>query len=111
VWNDNGISHVINNLNKICVEAINVDALKHKLQILDPTLHLSNLGGLKLLEHVIRLGLPMLNSRDLMTPFFVLYDLRLIADHLIVGKKKKQMITACTNRLKLINGRYDYEDL
>ena len=62
----------------------------------------NKLRGLKLLEHWIRISMVGIDSSKVMTPFFVLDDLRQIMDHLIVGKKKKEMLTYCNIRLGLV---------
>ena len=109
IWNEKGISETINNLNKICVEAVNVSGLKIQVLKVDPNFNFKTLGGLKLLEHWIRLKMPQLDSKKLMTPFFVLYDLRKIIVHLIVVKARRDTINFCKSRLNLLPDDKGYE--
>lgn len=87
--------HVADTLNKIYVESLDNAALGRIIK---------NAGGdAKSLGSLKRLQMALLPISDkvpnLLSPFFVLYDFRVAASHLVSADKAKEMMRAVTDRL------------
>lgn len=109
-WNEKGVIHIINGLTKLCIEAIHDDALKKEIRSLDREFDMKEMKGLKLLEKWIELRSKTLDAHDVMKPFFVLYDFRIVLDHKMSENKIKEKKESCYNRLE-IKEKKDYESL
>jgi len=78
----NQVFNAYTGLNKLLVDNINARGINKLLQNeVDPT-ELKNKGSLKLLELFFKHKLNISYSDNLISPLFVLYDLRLLASHL-----------------------------
>lgn len=71
---------------------------------------MEEVGGLKLLEKWLQLRTQKLNARDVMKPFFVLYDFRIVLDHRMSAAEAKEKIDFCYERLN-INKDRNFEKL
>lgn len=112
-WNPKGVIHVVNTLNKLCVESINAQSLKKEILKLDKHSDIGNLRGLKLLQKWIELRSPNINAREVLKPFFVLYDFRTVLDHEMEEQSERQIVASCYTRLGVVDGNYEllYEEL
>jgi len=104
-WNEKGVIHIINCLTKLCIEAIDNESLKSDIMTLDGKLDLKEMRGLKLLEKWIKLRSKKLDACDIMKPFFVLYDFRIIVDHKLSNGETKKKLDFCYERLGIIENR------
>jgi hypothetical protein len=109
-WNEKGIIHIINCLTKLCVEAIHNDALRKEIQSLNRSTDMKEMKGLKLLEKWIELHLKTSNAHNIMKPFFVLYDLRIVLDHKMSENEIKEKKESFYGRLG-ISEKKNYESL
>ncbi len=94
--------HVADTLNKIYVESWDNAALGKAIanQGGDP----KSLGTLKRLQMILEQLAPSGGIPSLMSPLFVLYDLRVAASHLTSEKAAAQMMKKVTDRLSLQDG-------
>lgn len=104
-WNEKGVIHIVNCLTKLCVEAIDNKLLKVKIMALDKELDLKEMGGLKLLEKWIELRSKKLDAHDIMKPFFILYDFRIILDHKLSNGEAKKKLDFCYERLGITKSK------
>jgi len=94
---------VINSLNKITTESFNSIRIKEEIKKLDSNFKTNGLGSLKLLQKLIQLKFPELNTEEIMKPFFVLNDFRLVLDHRIDNPKK--ILDSCYRRMGIIENK------
>lgn len=100
-WEKKNVMHFFNSLNQIFVESVNVKSLKSYL--LSNGVKESDLekkGGMKLMEiwwNKISCG----NDENVIGPFFVLYDLRMICSHLQSDEATDKLYASICDRLKL----------
>lgn len=104
-WNEKGVIHIFNCLTKLCIEAIDNESLRTEILKLDKKSDLKGIGGLKLLEKWIELRSKKLNAYDIMKPFFVLYDFRIILDHKLGNGDVKKKLDFCYERLEIYENR------
>lgn len=111
VCTENAVGSTIQALNKALVESINSDSLKDEIVDIDPKFEAKGLKGLKLFEKWIQLNFPELDSKVVICPFFVLYDMRLVISHLIPTEKAEEILNSCCERLNLPAGTKDYKQV
>lgn len=87
------------NLNTLLVENINKNELKKSLENLVPKKELKNLGSLKLLNKFFTFILKIENSDKLISPLFVLYDLRILDSHLSSLEGFEEDYNSCKERI------------
>jgi len=89
--------HVADTLNKIYIESFDNAALGHVLKSLggDP----KSLGSLKRLQGVLERALPGEDINSLLSPLYVLYDLRVAYSHLTSTEKQCQVFQTVVDRL------------
>lgn len=88
-------------MNSILVESFNVDALKDILiESGIPSKDLKGLKGLKLFERFTEVFLKANDYRDIVSPLYVLYDLRVLAGH-IKDSHYTDKLNSCKERLGL----------
>lgn len=104
-WNDKGVIHVINCLNKVCVESINKEDLRNEISQLDSDFKTNDLGGMKLLEKWISHIASKLDEKETMKPFFVLYDFRIVLDHEMSPEEEEKKLDYCYERLGINDSR------
>ena len=105
----NLIFNAYSKLNKILIENLNKEELKKALKNkgVDSS-ELKNLGSLKLFEKFVEKFLDCNDSHNLMTPFFVLYDLRILNDHLMETNFEVEY-NDCKKRIGISNGINYYD--
>ncbi len=103
-WNEKGVIHIINCLTKLCVEAINSKELRTEIKKLDSKTDLKEMKGLKLFEKWIKLS-TKLDAKDVLSPFFVLYDFRIFLDHKMDEGEIKMKLDFCYERLGIKTDR------
>lgn len=88
---------IIDLLNKINIESLDVNNLGTVITKLgaDP----KELGGLKRLEMLFGLKFPQKDIRKIVSPLFVLYDLRIILLHAVSNEKRKETLVSACQRL------------
>lgn len=88
---------IVDLLNKINVESLDVGTLGTIITSLggDP----KELGGLKRLEMLFSLKFPHKDIRQIVSPLFVLYDLRVNLLHAVSNEKKLETLTSACQRL------------
>ena len=93
--------HVADTLNKIYLESFDNKALASVISQLggDP----KNLGSIKRLQKVIELSCPDIELSTLMSPFYILYDLRVVYSH--IGSKESEQ-----EKLDFIIQRLDIDE-
>ena len=110
-WNKKGVIHVFNSMNKVCIESLNknsiIDAIKKKEPAFDP----KGMGGLKLMEKLLTITSPKSDAKEIMKPFFVLYDFRLILDHDYTDEEEKQKLDFCYERLRISKSYGSFEKI
>jgi|GEM_PF-546743 len=101
VWNDHNVGQTIENVNKLLVEAIDIEAIKQDLYQIDPHLDLSNVKSLKLFQKWLEMRCGFINRSIVASPLFVLYDLRVLSAHLLSNRKRRELLTSVRKRLGL----------
>lgn len=89
--------HVADTLNKIYIESFDNAALGEVLASLggDP----NSLGSLKRLQGVLERALPSEDINGLLSPLYVLYDLRVAYSHLASAEKQRDKFQSVVDRL------------
>lgn len=109
LWTFKELSSVWQSMNHVLVESLNVDALKTLIHTYAPKFDLKTLKGLKLLEKVLEIA--MVNIPDTtITPFFVLYDLRVVSSHKDSASLRKTL-RYCYERLGMNPDNEDLREL
>ena len=102
-WEDKHVGPVIESLNRIFVESINNKAIKEKLRSLVNKNEIDNKASMKILEIWLNKVLLLEENyiKDIMCPFYVLYDLRIVTCHLRSDESRASMLESIKTRLKL----------
>jgi len=108
-WEDKHVGPVIESFNRIFVESINNKALKTDIKLIDATAEIKNKGSLKLFQLWLEVRLSCNNANELMCPFYVLYDFRIITCHLQSLDKKIETLKSINSRLEIDENNEDYE--
>jgi len=103
LWNEKNVMYVINSLNKITTESFNSIGIKKEIEKLDSDFETNDLGSLKLLQKLIQLKFLELDAEEIMKPFFVLNDFRLVLDHRIDDPKK--VLDSCYERMGITENK------
>lgn len=101
-WEDKHVGPAIETLNMIFVESLNIADIKNDLRNINTKLDTKSLGSLKTFEHWIRERLKVKNSSEHLSPFFVLYDFRILTCHLMPDEKRKITLESINSRLSLV---------
>lgn len=91
------ILHVIDLLNKINIESLDSAVIGKLLQ--DRGIDTEKLGGLKKLQKLFEHEFPHQNIATVVSPLFVLYDLRVAYSHLTSKEKREEILSFCCERL------------
>jgi hypothetical protein len=112
-FNTKDFEHTINNLNKLFIECINVSDIKNHLLTRNKynSKDLEGLRSLKSFEKFIDSNFPNCQSKILLKPFFILYDLRIISDHLMSEEEEEKKWNECMKRLNLSPDEKDYKKI
>ena len=89
--------HTIDLLNKINIESFDSAVTRNMLQ--DRGIDAGKLGGLKKLQKLLEHEYPQENISTTLSPFFVLYDLRIAYSHLTSQEKRQEILLSCCERL------------
>jgi hypothetical protein len=108
-WEQKHVAPAIESLNRIFVESIAVAELKKDVKRIDPNVNLSNIGGLKTLSTWLSKRTAMESVNQVMMPFFVLYDFRILVCHLIPAERSEGMLTSINSRLGIAENNANYE--
>lgn len=106
-WGEKEVRGVIEALNKVLIESLNTAGLRTGIQVFNAHEDLKNLAGLKLMQKWLGLAYPTLDARTIMRPFFVLYDFRIVAAHLIGRESAEEKLRSCYERMHLAEGSYE----
>lgn len=110
-WEDKHVFPVIEAINRIFVESINVSEIKKSAIPSEKVKDYKEMKGLKLISKWLSEELVIDGVDDIMCPFFVLYDFRLISTHLHTNDKKKEKIDFIKERLKIDKNTTGYEEI
>lgn len=91
--------HVADTLNKIYLESFDKKVLGTIVKTLGG--NTKNLGSIKLLEKIIQLSHPNVDVSTLMSPFYILYDLRVAYSHLGSDKGGEERLNFINKRLNI----------
>ena len=110
-WEDKHVSPVIESLNRIFVESINSSGIKSILKDQNTELDVKNKKGLKILSMYLEHTLSKQNVDQLMSPFFVLYDFRVLVCHLRSNESRVDLLARINERLGLEKDNQSYEKI
>lgn len=100
-WEEKHVAPAAESLNRIMVESLNVSMLRSQLEPHVQKGELKNLKGLKLFEQWLSKGLSAVDASSLMSPFFVLYDFRILMCHLASEETQEKSLASINERLGL----------
>lgn len=103
LWNEKNVMYVINSLNKITTESFNSSEIKKEIKKLDSDFETNDLESLKLLQELIKLKFLELDAEEIMKPFFVLNDFRLVLDHRI--DNPEEILNSCYERMNITENK------
>lgn len=110
-WEDKHVSPVIESFNRVFVESINIKAIKADIKQANINADTKNKGSLKIFQLWLEERLDCDNASDLMSPFYVLYDFRIMTCHLQPSKKRKETLKSINVRLGIDENNTDYESI
>jgi hypothetical protein len=110
-WGEREVRGVVEALNKILVESLNSDGLKKSISGLKADEDVKALGGMKLLQKWLGLAYSSIDAASALSPFFVLYDFRIVVAHLIPADSAAKKLAFCYERMGLAEGNRSYETL
>ncbi|MBA5249001.1 MAG: hypothetical protein FE834_05630 [Gammaproteobacteria bacterium] len=108
-WKDQHVGPVIEYFNRVFVESINNKAIKADIRSINAATDVKNKGSLKILQLWLEVRLNCNNASELMCPFYVLYDFRIITCHLQSSNKKADTLKSINLRLNIDENNEDYE--
>lgn len=111
VSTDDTFASVIIAMNMIFVESINSKQIKNNLKDNFKDLKLDNLKGLKLLQLWIEKSLNVTNASDIVSPLFIVYDLRIAMAHLQSEETKEKLLSFACERLNLESNNRNYLEI
>lgn len=109
VFSDKEMKNVIDILNKIFNESLDNVALGHILK--ERGIEAENLGSLKKFQKLLEVSYPGQKVYEIMSPFFVLYDLRVALLHLQPKENIINILSSARSKLKVQEDKNDYETL
>lgn len=108
-WEDKHVGPVIESFNRIFVESINSRAIKSDIKSINQGAETKNKGSLKLFQLWLEERLSCENVSDLMCPFYVLYDFRIITCHLQSSDKRAEILKSINTRIGIEENNANYE--
>jgi len=105
---ENAFSQVIIAMNMLFVESINSKDIKAFIKKAHSEIDVGQKGGLKIFETWIDLYTDNLDSKTIISPLFVLYDLRIAMAHLQSEETKIGLLSSGCTRLGLSHDERDY---
>jgi hypothetical protein len=91
--------HIADALNKVYLESLDNKALGRAMESKGHTP--GSLGSLKRLEKILELALPSVDASKIISPLFVLYDLRVAYSHLGSTEGQAELLRKVKSRLSL----------
>jgi hypothetical protein len=114
-WEDRHVGPVIESFNRIFVESLNLPKIKHDVSEVTPAVDLKEKGSLKVLESWLLNRLKLESCAEIMCPFYVLYDFRIITCHLQSEESRTKKLTSINKRLGIpeenLNNEIIYDSL
>ena len=108
-WEAKHVGPAVEALNRIFVESINVSALKDDIKKADSGADTKSLKSMKLLSAWLRTRLSMSDVDNVLSPFFVLYDFRVITSHLVSDESSKNTLRTINSRLGIAEDNIEFE--
>lgn len=109
-WAEKEVRGVVEALNKVIVESLNNDGLRKCITSLDPATKFNGMKGLKLMERWASAAYGV-DAPKIMKPFFVLYDFRIVAAHLIAAEAAEEKLSSCYERMGIAEADRTLESL
>lgn len=100
-WEEKHIAPVIESLNRIIVESINIGGIKSYLSKVNNQKDIKSKKGLKLYQIWLEEFFTSDQAYNIMSPFFILYDFRVLLSHLQSNETKTETLSSIKDRLKL----------
>ena len=110
-WNQNTVMPIFNELNKLCVESLCRDAIIGAIRKEKPNFSAKRIGAMKLTEKLIETTYPEFDAKEIMKPFFVLYDFRIVLEHNHTEEATRRTLDSCYERLKIPKDNRNFEKL
>lgn len=101
VWDEPHVGSVIDALNKVMIETLNVEAIKADIRKIDHNFEAKSLRSLKLFQFWLEKRCRLVNAASIVSPLFILYDLRVVLSHLLSREKEKKTLSHVCSRLQL----------
>jgi hypothetical protein len=108
-WEDKHVGPVIESFNRIFVESLNISKVKADVSVVAPTVDLKGKGSLKVFESWLQNRLNLERCADIMCPFYVLYDFRIITCHLQSDESRTEKLTSINKRLGIFEDNLSNE--
>ncbi len=108
-WQEKHVAPVIEALNRIFVESLCEKNIKEIIKQESPELTIKGFRGLKLFTALLNDVLNIENSAEIMCPFFVLYDYRVVMCHLQSEETVTEKMDSIFNRLKISDSDKNHE--
>ncbi|BBF84526.1 hypothetical protein DLM_0886 [Aquitalea magnusonii] len=100
-WENRHVAPVVESLNRIFVEALCEKSIKEIILEKAPSADVKGLKGLKLFSTLLSSVFLLENSDELMCPFFVLYDYRIVMCHLQSEGTIEEKMDSIYNRMNI----------
>jgi hypothetical protein len=98
-WEDRHVAPGIDALNKIFIESLNISELKSAVLAVAADAKVKSLGSLKSLGMWLEHCTNVADSYEVMTPFYVLYDFRIVCAHLTSDESREDTLRSVCSRL------------
>lgn len=98
-WEDRHVAPAIDALNKVFVESLNIGDLKSAILNIAADTKVKPLGSLKSLDLWLGHCTSINNVYEVMTPFYVLYDFRIVCAHLTSDESRGEILKSVCFRL------------
>ncbi|HCT9112054.1 hypothetical protein [Morganella morganii] len=108
-WQDKHVAPVIEALNRIFVESLCEKNIKEIIKNESPNTDIKGFKGLKLLTVLLNDVLKIDNSAEIMCPFFVLYDYRVVMCHLQSEETVNEKMDSIYHRLHISDNAKHHE--
>lgn len=98
-WEDKHVGPVIESFNRVFVESLNISKVKSDILAVAPAVDLKGKGSLKVFESWLLNRLKLESCSEIMCPFYVLYDFRIITCHLQSEESRTEKLMSINKRL------------
>lgn len=114
-WEDKHVGPIVESFNRIFVESLNTSRVKADILAVSPEIDLKGRGSLKVFELWLLNRIKLSNHEEIMCPFYVLYDFRIIICHLQSEESRAEKLKSINKRLGIpeenINNEIIYDSL